>query len=343
MKETNKPKIAVNIVHVNGEEILNNCLKSLKKTNYPNFEINILFNATTDHSERIAIKYNCKVFKSRKNLGFAGGHNLLAKKTKSDYIAIINNDIEVEKNWLKEMANFSIKNNAEIIQPKIKWLRDRSYFEAAGACGGFMDKYGYEFYRGRIFGNVEKDAGQYNKPIRIFWACGSCMFIKRTLIDKIGLFDEEFFMYSEEFDFCWRANIFGAKIFCVPSSVIHHLGSFSIKLMEMSGEKEYLLHRNVLITFLKNYSDENIKKYLSRRIMLEVLSGIAFPKKFMPVSRALIWIIKNRRRIKNNREKIQKLRKVKDEEYQDLILKKSIAYLHFVKRKDTFKEVEKYF
>ncbi len=343
MKGIRKPKIAVNIVHVDGEEILNNCLKSVKKTNYPNFEINVLLNATKDHSERIARKYKCRVFKSRKNLGFAGGHNLLAKKTESAYIAVLNNDVEVDKNWLKEMVNFSIKNNAEICQPKIKWLRDKSYFEAAGACGGFMDKYGYEFYRGRIFENVEKDTGQHDKPLRIFWACGSCMFIKRELIEKIGLFDEDFFMYSEEFDFCWRANIFGSKIFCVPSSVVYHLGSFSVKLKKMGSEKEYLLHRNVLITFLKNYSDENIKKYILRRVMLEVLSGIAFPKKFFPVSRALIWIIKNRRRIEKHRKKIQKLRKVGDEAYQDLILKKSIAYLHFVKRKNTFKDIEKYF
>lgn len=343
MNSETDPKVSVNIVHVNGEEILDDCLKSLSNTNYNNFEINILLNATKDNSEKIAKKHNCRIFKSKENLGFAGGHNFLVKKTKSDYVAVINNDIEVEKNWIKEMIGFSVQNNADVCQPKIKWLRNKEYFEAAGACGGFMDKYGYEFYRGRIFENIEKDRGQYNSSRRIFWACGSCMLIKRELIEKIGLFDEDFFMYSEEFDFCWRANIFGARLFCVPNSAVYHLGGFSVSSMKMDAKKEYLLHRNVLITFIKNYSDENIKRYLLKRIILEIISGIAFPRKLIPVSKSFIWIIKNKRKIINGRKKVQKLRRVEDIEYDKLILKRSIAYLHFIKRKNTFKEVERYF
>jgi len=343
MKGINKPKVAVNIVHVNGEEILDNCLNSLKKTNYPNFEINILLNSTTDNSEKIAKKYGCKIFKSKKNLGFAGGHNLLVKKTQSDYVLALNNDVEVEKNWLNELVNFSIKNNAEICQPKVKSLRERENFEMAGASGVFIDKYGYEFYRGRIFDVLEKDTGQYDEPVRIFEACGVCMLIKRNLIKEIGLFDESFFMYSEEFDFCWRANIFGAKIYCVPSSVIYHLGSFSVKSMGMNSEKDYLLHRNSIIALIKNYSDKNLEKYLVKRIILEIISGLVFPKMFIPMIKTLSWIIKNKSNIIKLRKRTQKLRKVNDSEYEDLILKKSIAYLYFIKKKKTFKEVERYF
>jgi hypothetical protein len=337
------PKVSINIVHVNGEKIIDNCLKSLSSTNYENYEINLLLNSTTDQSEKIAKKYRCRIFKSKKNMGFAGGHNFLAEKSRSDYIAVLNNDIEVEKQWLIQLVDFSVKNNADICQPKIKSLRNKNYFESAGACGGFMDKYGYEFYRGRIFDTVEEDKGQYETPRRIFWACGSCMLIKKPVIDQIGLFDEDFFMYSEEFDFCWRANIHGCKIYCNPKSVVYHLGSYSVKTMKMNSEKEYLLHRNVFLTFLINYSDKNFKKYIFQRTLLEIISGISFPKKIIPVSRALYYVIKNRDSIAQKRKKTQKLRKAEDSEYSEVVLKKSIPYLYFIRKRKTFDKVERYF
>ena len=337
------PKVCINIVHVNGEEILNNCLKSIYETNYSNLQVNVLLNSTKDNSEKIAKKYKCRIFKSKKNLGFAGGHNFLEKKSEGEYIAIVNNDIETEKDWLKHLVDFAVKNRVEICQPKIKWLRNKDYFEAAGACGGFIDKYGYQFYRGRIFDNIEKDKGQYEKAKRIFWACGSSVLIKKSLVKKIGLFDEDFFMYSEELDFCWRANISGAKIFSVPKSVVYHLGSYSINSMKLSSEKEYLLHRNTLLTFLKNYSGKNIRRYSFQRIILEIISGLAIPKKFIPTTKSLTWVVKNRKKIREKRERTQKLRKVGDESYSENILKKPVTYLYFIKGKKTFQEIEKYF
>lgn len=341
------PKVNILICHRNGEQIIKNCLDSLSKTNYPNFDIHILLNATEDNSEKIIRKYKVKIYKSKINLGFAGGFNLMVKKLlndKSKYIASINNDTEVEKSWLSELVNFAEKNNADICQPKILSMRDKKMFEYAGACGGFMDKYGYPFCRGRIFSEIEQDMGQYDTPTRLFWACGSCAIFKKELFNKIGVLEEEFFIYAEETDFCWRANLIGAKIFNVPSSVIYHLGGYSIKKENLSAEKEYLLHRNTLIMFFKNYSDETINKLKYRRILLEIISAIAFPKKKMfAVSKALFWIMMNKKKINEKHREIQKLRRVTDEEIQKNMLNKSIAYLYFLKRKKTFNEIKKYF
>lgn len=336
------PKVSILICHRNGEKIIENCLNSLSKTTYPNYEIHILLNNTEDNSEKIIRKYKVKIYKSKINLGFTGGFNYLIKKlkTKSKYIASINNDTEVEKNWLSELVKFAEKNNADIVQPKIKSLRDKKMFEYAGAAGGFMDKYGYPFCRGRIFNEQEEDWGQYDIPIKLFWACGSCAMFKKELFDKIGLLDKDFFMYAEETDFCWRANLVGAKIFNVPSSVIYHLGHYSIIKEKMTLDREYYLHRNTLIMFFKNYSDETIKKLRIRRISLEILSALAFPRtKLIAVSKALFWIMKNKKLIKQKHKEIQKLRKVSDKEIQKNMLNKSIVFQHFLKGKKKFSDL----
>lgn len=338
-----RPKVSILMCHMNGEEIIDNCLKSLSKTDYPNFEIHILLNNTTDNSEEVIKKYNVRIHKSKVNLGFTGGFNLLVNKLKnsqSKYFVSINNDTEVEPNWLTELVDFAEKNNADILQPKVKSLGNKNMFEYAGAAGGFMDKYGYPFCRGRIFSVAEEDKGQYDTPRRIFWACGSCALFRKGLFDEIGLLDKDFFMYAEETDFCWRANIAGAKIFSVPSSVIYHIGHYSIKKEKMEAQREYCLHRNTLIMFFKNYSNESIKKLKFRRILLEIMSGLAFPRtKLIPVIKSLIWIRKNRKLIQEKHDEVQKLRKISDEEVAKNMLDKSIVFSFFLKKKKKFSEL----
>jgi len=342
-KNKKYPKVSILITHKNGKKILDGCLNSLRKTNYPNFEILVLLNATTDKSPDIAKKHKVKVYKSEKNLGFAGGDNFLIRRTDSEYIVIMNNDVEVDKNWLKELVNFAERTDADGVQPKILSLRNKKMFEYAGAAGGFIDKYGYPFCRGRIFNEIEMDKGQYNSPVEIFWACGACMMIKREILKKTGILDEDFFMYGEELDLCWRINLVGGKIFNVPSSVVYHLGKYSIKKEKLAIEQQYLLHRNVLLMFLKNYSNKTLIRLIFPRIFLEVSSALAFPEKIYPVAKSFIWIAKNLDKIKNKHKEIQKLRKLNDEEIQKRILKKSIAYLFFIKNKKTFRDIEKNF
>lgn len=351
------PKVSILICHLNGEQIIENCLNSLIATNYPNFDIHLILNGTEDNSEKIIKRFfwrdqhnkihKIKIYKSDKNLGYTGGFNYLLKKVMvndSKYIASINNDTEVDKNWLMELVKFAEKNNVDICQPKVKSVTNKNMFEYAGAAGGFMDKYGYPFCRGRIFSELEEDYGQYNTPIRLFWACGSCSLFKKDLFKKIGSLQEDFFMYAEETDFCWRANLAGAKIFNVPSSVIYHLGHYSINKENMASDREYYLHRNTLIMFFKNYSDEMIKKLKYRRIFLEIVSALAFPTiKLIPVTKALFWIMTHKKKIREKHDEVQKLRKVSDEEIQENMLNKSIAYLYFIKKKKKFNELSNYF
>jgi len=337
------PKVSVLVVHVNGEQILDNCLNSLKQTTYPNMEVVVLLNASTDNSEQIAKKHGVTYYISDVNLGYAGGNNFLINETDSDYFVLMNNDIEVEKTWLSALVLFAEKEDSHILQPKILALKNKKMFEYAGAAGGFMDKYGYPFCRGRIFNTLEEDKDQYDKARRIFWACGCCIMIKRSLLKKIDLLDEDFFMYSEEMDLCWRANLMGGRIYCVPSSVVYHLGKFTIKKEKMNKTYEYLLHRNVFMTFLQNSSKKTIKKLIIKKIFLELASGLAYPRKMIPIAKSFLWIIKNRDMIRKKHRKMQKARTISEEEIQKLQLRESIVNLYFLKGKKTFKEVEGYF
>ncbi len=337
------PRVNILIVHMNGEKVLDSCLKSLSKTDYTNYDIHLLLNSTTDNSEEVSKKHNVKIHKSKINLGFAGGFNFLLEKTKNidaKYIASIGNDTEVEPNWLTELVNFAEKNKADICQSKIRALRDKKLFENAGASGGFMDTYGYPFCRGRIFSVIEEDSGQYDNPTRIFWACGVSALFRKELFNEIGKLDKDFFMYAEETDFNWRANLAGKKIYIVPSSVIYHWGGYSINKEKVSPLKEYYLHRNTLIMFFKNYSDETIRKLKYKRIFLEIISALTFPrKKLIPITKALYWISRNKKLIKQKHNEVQRLRKLRDDEFGDLILDGSIAFQHFYKGKNKFSEL----
>ena len=339
------PKVSILIPHKNGEKIIENCLKSLKKTNYPNLDVHVLLNQTKDNSEKYIKKYKVKIYKSLKNLGFAGGINFLINKTKakSKYLIIMNNDIEVNKNWVTELVKFAEKSDGDAFQPKILALKNKKMFEYAGAAGGFIDKYGYPFCRGRVFDNLEEDKAQYNSTKRIFWASGACMMIKSEILNKTGLLDEDFFMYAEEIDLCWRINLVGGKIFSVPNAKVYHLGNFSVNKEKMNAKKEFLLHRNTLIVFLKNYSKKSLIKLIIPRLLLEIVSGVFFPKKTKPVFSSLLWIFKNRKKLIEKNKDIQKLRIVDEDNIKKLMLNKSLAYLYFIRNKKTFKELEKYF
>jgi len=335
------PEIDIFIIHINGEKIIKNLLKSLKKINYPNYNILVLLNGTTDNSEKIIKKYNVKIFKSKKIVGFVEGcYKLLdysLKNKASKYFYLLNDDMEVDKNFLKEIVNFAEENNISICSSKIRNLKEKNKFDYGGAAGGFIDKYGYSFCRGRIFDSIEKDRGQYDKPTQIFYASGGGMLVKKELVKKIGFFDKDYFTYSEEVDFCWRANLYGEKIFYVPSSVVYHLGHFTFKKEKWMDKKEYLLHRNTLITFLKNYSDLTIIKLMIPRISLEIVSGIIFfPKKTIAILKSFSYIILNMKKIVNKRRKIQKLRKIKDDKLKNIILQKSIVIEYFLKDKKKF-------
>lgn len=333
------PSVAVLILQQNGENILDNCLSSLKKTNYSNFKVYVLLNDSKDQSEEIIKKHRVKYFKSNKNLGFAGGTNFLINKTNSDYVVFLNNDTEVDKNWLKELIIFAEKNKVASCQPKILNLNNKSNFDHAGASGGFIDKYGYLFCRGRIFSKTEKDNGQYNKPRQIFWASGACMLVKRKTLEKTGIFDEDFFLYGEELDLCWRINNSGEKIFIVPSAKISHLGSYSVNASKMSTLKLFLIQRNTLLALFKNSSGTTLKRIIINRLFLEILSAFESFSRAKAVIKSLFWITTHISLIKRKRKSAQNLRKVEDSQLNNIIYPRSIVIDYYLQGKTKFSQL----
>ena len=249
----------------------------------------------------------------------------------------------MEPNWLDELVNFAEKHNVAVCQPKVKSLKDRRFFEHAGAAGYYMDKYAYPFCRGRIFDTIEEDIGQHDDPYPIFYSSGTCMLIRRSILDIVGLMDEDFFAYFEETDLCWRIQLLGELIYCVPSSVVYHLGSYTIKKEKMNAKKIFLTHRNGLISFFKNYDSKTIKKLIVPRIFLELVSAVAFPSRFIPIMKSFYWLIKNRKLVRQKHIETQKLRKVSDKIVQETMLKKSIVWLYFIRQKKTFNDIRRYF
>jgi GT2 family glycosyltransferase len=336
-------KTDILIIHLNGEKIIDECLSSIYSDN-KDASVHILFNNTKDTSKELVRKKFPRVrsYQTEKTLGFAEASNFLAKKASSKYIVFLNNDVVVEKNWLSEMLK-TIKSNKNCIavQPKIRSYYERKCFEYAGAAGGFIDKYGYPFCRGRIFNSIEEDRDQYNDSIKVFWACGVCILADRIFFLKSKGFDESLFMYAEELDFCWRANLFGKDILYCPKSIIYHIGSFSVNKEKINFKKEYLITRNHLLVFLKNYSLLSLVKYLPIRLILELIAAIRFPtKKALPLIICLFsipYLLLND--FSKKRKEVQEKRKISDNQCAKLIYNKSIVIQYFLRGKKTFKEL----
>jgi len=336
-------KTAILIIHVNGEKVLKTCVSSVEK-NSRNAGIYVLFNGTTDNSEAMLRKNfpRVKVLRSKKLIGFAESCNLLVRKSKSEYVVFLNNDTEVKKGWLENLIKTMEKHpDCVACQPKVKSFYERNKFEYAGAAGGFMDKYGYPFCRGRLFNSVERDSGQYDDEMRLFWGCGVCLLAKRDFFIKSGGFDEDFYAYAEELDFCWRANIMGKEIWYSPKSTIYHIGSFSMKQEKMKFKKEYLTSRNHLLILLKNYSISKLLLLMPFRLILEIAAALRFPKeKLLPNIISIIclpWVFCSK--FYHKRKIIQKNRKVKDKNLYG-IYPGSIAIDYFINNKKSFKEIE---
>ena len=343
-------KIDILIIHLNGEEILKNCLKSIYQNSPKNIGICVLLNATTDNSESmIKDKFKeVRIIKTKKRVGFAEGCNVLAKKSKSKYIVFLNNDVTVEKRWLEELFN-TIKRHSNCVacQPKIRSLLQKEKFEYAGAAGGFIDRYGFPFCRGRIFNHLEEDLGQYDDEIRIFWGCGVCLLVEKEFFMKIGMFDEDFFMYGEELDLCWRINLKGKEIWYSPKSVIYHIGSYSTKRKNkktnlLNLRNDYLITLNHVVVLLKNYSISNLVKIIPFKILLDFIGAIRFfPTKTLSFFKTYLYLlILYITKISKKRREIQKNREIEDGELSFLISRESIAISYFIFDKKHFRDIK---
>ena len=269
-------KIAVVILNWNGEKLLEQFLPSI--VNYsPEADIYVADNASTDGSVAF-VKTNfpsVQIIQNKSNLGFAGGYNEALKSVDAEIFALVNSDIEVTVNWLKPiLKTYENEPKTAIIQPKILDYKNKEYFEYAGAAGGYMDKYGYMFCRGRIFDTLEKDNGQYDDNCEIFWASGACFFIRSSVYRQLKGFDADFFAHQEEIDLCWRAFNKGLIIKYNSKSVVFHLGGAT--LQQGNPKKTFLNFRNSLLMMLKNLPKNQLFPVLFIRLILDGIAGIHF-------------------------------------------------------------------
>lgn len=269
-------KIAVVILNWNGKNLLEKFLPSVVSfTNHEIADIIIADNNSTDDSVQfLNVHYpNLQIIKLAENYGYADGYNKALEFLKNEYYVLLNSDVEVTENWLDPLYSYIEQNkNVAALQPKVLAQRNKEYFEYAGACGGYIDKLGYPFCRGRIFSEVEKDSNQYDTPIDIFWATGACLLIRSSDYWDAGGLDASFFAHMEEIDLCWRLNARGRKLMCLPQSTVYHVGGAT--LQEESPRKTHLNFRNNLLMLYKNLPEQKFNKIYRIRKLLDYLAAL---------------------------------------------------------------------
>ncbi|WP_349351286.1 MULTISPECIES: glycosyltransferase family 2 protein [unclassified Flagellimonas] len=269
-------KIAVVILNWNGEALLERFLPSVLEYS-KGTDVYVVDNASTDGSVAYVAQHypNINIIQNSSNGGFAKGYNEGLQHVKADVYCLLNSDVEVTPDWLEPIQNtFSTQPEAAIIQPKILDLMQKDHFEYAGAAGGFLDKFGYPFCRGRIFQTIEKDEGQYDDIREVFWATGACMFIKSDVFWSLGGFDEDYFAHQEEIDLCWRAQNAGHKVFYVGHSHVYHLGGST--LSNMNPKKTFLNFRNSLYSITKNLPRRQAWPIVFIRLLLDAIAALRF-------------------------------------------------------------------
>lgn len=268
-------KIAIVILNWNGKALLEKFLPSVV-THSEGAEIYVADNASTDDSV-LYIKQSfpkVKIIQNNSNGGYAKGYNDALKHVEADIFCLLNSDINVTPNWLTPIrTEFEANDETSIVQPKILDYNNKSHFEYAGAAGGFIDKYGYAYCRGRVFDTLEKDSGQYNDTTSIFWASGACFFIRKSAFEALSGFDEHYFAHFEEIDLCWRAYNSGFKTKYVGTSTVYHVGGATLSAVD--PKKTYLNFRNNLFTITKN-AHGFLLSIILVRLILDGIAGLKF-------------------------------------------------------------------
>ena len=334
------PAVAVVILNWNGKKFLEQFLPPLKRSTYPNMRIIVADNGSTDDSIPFLEKFypDIEILPNPQNDGFALGYNIALKQVESDIYVLLNSDVEVTPGWIEPVIKLMMS-NAQIgaCQPKILAWSDHESFEYAGGAGGWIDRYGYPFCRGRIFEHCEKDEGQYDSSEPIFWASGAAMFVKSSVFHEMGGFDPYFFAHQEEIDLCWRMQHAGYSVYACPQSVVFHVGGGT--LPQGNARKIFLNFRNNLIMLTKNMGPfERIWK-IPYRMGLDILSAwknllIGEITYFRSVARAhfayVTWLLTERRK---------SVRPEKKSRHFSGLYPGNVVWMHFFKGINTFKEI----
>jgi GT2 family glycosyltransferase len=331
---------AVVILNYNGRKYLTDFLPSVIYHS-PDTTIYVADNASTDDSLAV-LKNNFPsviIIQLFENHGFAQGYNEALEQIKEQfqYYILLNSDVEVTPNWIEPVISL-MESNPKIAacQPKILAYHEKTHFEYAGAAGGFIDRLGYPFCRGRVFLSIEEDFGQYNDTREVFWATGACMFVRADVFHNLEGFDGDFFAHMEEIDLCWRMKHAGFQVFASGESTVYHVGGGT--LHKSNPYKTFLNFRNGLVMLYKNHPNKGLYRTLLTRLILDGVAGIKFLffdswEDCWAVARAHFNFYFHFRTWHKKRRKIQKRDDLKP------LFKRNIVWQHFVKGKETFEEM----
>lgn len=336
-------KVAIVILNWNGAKMLSTYLPSVINYSRDEAEIFVADNASTDDSMSWLSQHYpmVKQIALDRNWGFAEGYNKALGHIDAEYYILLNSDIEVTHHWLTPLIEFMDAHpQVAACQPKLLSVFDHDQFEYAGACGGFIDRYGYPFCRGRIFQTVENDDGQYDDPCKIAWATGACLMIRSHDYWEAGGLDGRFFAHSEEIDLCWRLRSRGRDIYCVPDSQVYHVGGGT--LSKNNPMKTFLNFRNNLTMLYKNLNDKDLKHVMRVRWWLDYLAALQMLLlghhwgDCRAVFKARKAFKRWRHEFEFDRQKIQNSRLVQDEE---ILSPYSILWKYYAKGKKKYSEI----
>lgn len=271
-------KVAIVILNWNGIHFLKQFLPTLvEHSGLPGAKIIVADNNSSDDSKKYLKEHHpgIRLIELQENHGFADGYNRALKQIEAEYYLLLNSDIEVTRNWLAPLIAFMDKNHPfAACSPLLLDHKNREKYEYAGAAGGYIDKYGYTFCRGRLFNNTETADDSFTDPTEVFWATGAALFIRASVFHEAGGFDPFFFAHMEEVDLCWRLKNRGYKLAVIPESKVYHVGGGT--LPKSNPFKTYLNYRNNLLLLHKNLPDNKLRRILFIRRILDGLSATLF-------------------------------------------------------------------
>lgn len=271
-----KNRVAVVILNYNGAQMLRRFLPSVLEFS-PEAEVVVADNASTDDSLEVMRREfpTVRLVCLDKNHGFADGYNHALREVEADYYLLLNSDVEVTRGWLAPLLAFmDAHEDVAACQPKLLSYNNKALFEYAGGAGGFLDRYGYPFCRGRIFDAVEEDKGQYDNVANLFWATGAALMIRSGDYWSAGGLDGTFFAHMEEIDLCWRLRARGRRIVCVPDSVVYHVGGATLN--KSNPRKTFLNFRNNLLMLYKNLPEKELSAVMMYRALLDYVAAVKF-------------------------------------------------------------------
>jgi GT2 family glycosyltransferase len=337
-------KTAVVILNFNGKKFLEQFLPSVTKYSIGHTIVIADNNSSDDSISFLKSNYpSVQIIQNASNSGFAQGYNEALKHVNAEYYVLLNSDVEVTENWIENCISLMDADvSIAACQPKILDFNNRTKFEYAGASGGFIDKYGYPFCRGRVFNSLEEDKGQYDTAIEVFWATGACMFVRAKAFWEVDGFDGDYFAHMEEIDLCWRLKNIGHKIYVQPKSKVYHVGGGTLN--KLSSRKTFLNFRNNLTTLAKNHSSRFLFWKIIFRMKLDGIAAFKFlldgqPKHFFAVIRAHFafysWLPKT----------LNKRKKAKQHPGFKFTMSKAydgnVVLEHFIRKKKCYSELGK--